>query len=236
MSAAKKSHKQDKATSGAGDQSKNPANGIGVSGFGDRFREAMQGVKAVDLARGTGIPAQTIDGYKNGAMPSADRALAIADFLSVEFRWLIAGVGSKYGEKRNAIGEFIDVPQYDITKFTEFGKPDPETVSIPASLLRDAARGIDGGIWLAKMPTALRPLAQEGDLLICRDANEAIQDRRFYIFLFDGRPVVRRTLFTPDGLQLRGEDDGDATTIAPHDLEHIRPVARVLSAITVNNV
>ena len=63
--------------------------------FIDRLESALKktGISQKDLAEHIGIRRPTIsDWKKNGAVPSADICLKIADFLHVSFRWLVAGV------------------------------------------------------------------------------------------------------------------------------------------------
>lgn len=206
--------------------------------FAERLRAAMveKGLKNSALADGAGISRQLVSEYATGKkIAGADNLFSLADFLDVQARWLLRGQGERY---RGATSEAAEetLPRFDLFGFGENGKPEPaEMVAIPRPILQSIK--VSSGLWLAEMPNAAMPsLAQEGELLVCRDPEEILQDRRVYVFQFDGRPVVRRVYVRPDGLQLRSEDDSDTIQLAPEDLEHLRPIARVLSAIAIHRV
>ena len=59
--------------------------------FSARLREAIGAQSPAAVARAAGFTKQTMDGYLKGSMPSADRAIALADALDVPLRWLITG-------------------------------------------------------------------------------------------------------------------------------------------------
>ena len=63
-------------------------------GIGDRLRDAIhqRKLKSTHVAKACGISPSTFDGYFKTAMPSADKALRIAEYLDVDVQWLITGV------------------------------------------------------------------------------------------------------------------------------------------------
>lgn len=204
--------------------------------FSERMREAMsvKGYKNSELAEASGISRQLISEYLSGKkIAGADNLFTIADTLDVQARWLLRGEGDRDRAHRSTNADHL-LPRFDLFRFSEHGKPEPaEMVSIPATILQ--ALKVQSGLWLAEMPSSAMPsLAQEGELLICRDPDEVIQDRRVYIFVIDGRPLVRKAYVRPEGLQLRSEEDGDTILVTPSELEQVRPVGRVLSAISVH--
>jgi transcriptional regulator with XRE-family HTH domain len=234
MNVARKSHKRDNPLTSEPRQATNPINGIDASGFSERLKAALAGRVAAEVGRATGIPAQTIGGYLKGAIPSADRALALADELGVNYRWLIAGIDAPAPQPADEDNVRID--RYDAFSFSEHGKGDPaEEIVIPRWLLSSVKQS--NGVWLCEMPSdALPSVAAEGEMVICRDADIPLQDRRVYIFLIDGRPVVRRVFVRPDGLQLAGETDDAMINIRAEDADQVVPVARVLAAISLHQV
>lgn len=206
--------------------------------FSERLRDAMRekGYRNSDLADEAEISRQLISEYTSGKkIAGADNLFTIADCLGVQARWLLRGEGERDRATRGATSTEEQIPKFDLFKFSEHGKPEPsEMVSIPTNILHSLK--VRSGIWLAEMPSSAMPsLAQEGELLVCRDPDEIIQDRRVYVFVIDGRPLVRKAYVRPEGLQLRSEDDGDTILVTPSELEQIRPIGRVLSAISVHS-
>lgn len=122
--------------------------------------------------------------------------------------------------------------------FDEYGKgPRIEQVSVPATWLL-AATKTTTGLWLTEMPSdALPSVAREGETIICRDPETPLQDRRVYIFLLDGRPIVRRVAFQPNQVVLRGEDEADTITLRPEELEErLMPAGRILATVRLDQV
>lgn len=206
----------------------------GNEAFADRLKVALSGRNQSEVARALEIAGSTLHRYLGGAMPAADTALRLARTLNVQPEWLIEGTGPMRpgAEIIGVGGDVVLLPRYDLFAFSEHGKPEPVGhLALPATWLAQSMRSTTG-LWLAEMPNdALPSLAREGDTLICRDADPVLQDRRVYIFLLDGRPIVRRAFVKADGLQLRGETHDDTIFIGLHEAEHLRPAGRVLSAI-----
>lgn len=210
---------------------------VDAAAFGARLSAAIseKGLRNTDVAERSGLSRQIISEYANGQkVAGADNLFAIADALGVYARWLLRGEGPQAANLPT--DDMVQLPRYDLFEFGEHGKPAPsETVPLPAAWLRAAVKTTTA-LWLAEMPSDAMPsLAREGELLVCRDPEPQLQDRRVYIFLLDGRPLVRRAFVRPEGLQLRSEDDSDTIVIAPQNLEQVIPVGRVLSAIAIHN-
>jgi transcriptional regulator with XRE-family HTH domain len=71
----------------------------GKMGFNEFLKGELEykGMLVKELARATGIPKQTLDKYllSNGNMPSADKAVAIAQALGVSVEYLVTGKNGK---------------------------------------------------------------------------------------------------------------------------------------------
>lgn len=68
-----------------------------LDGFADRIQQALSGRSLAWLASETGISTSMMSEYKKGKVPGADKALAIAEVLSVSLKWLLTGEGSRDG-------------------------------------------------------------------------------------------------------------------------------------------
>src|SRR5690606_37019417 len=148
--------------------------------------------------------------------------------------WLILGEAA--GPAPADDSDRLVLPRYDLFQFSEYGKPAPEEM-VP--LRREWLMGVraTSGLWLADMPADVTDVAREGDTLVCQDVSPPLVDGRTYIFLLDGRPIVRRVQFRPEGLLLKTGDPAIEPILLSEDrLEHLFPVARVLGSITLNHV
>jgi hypothetical protein len=177
--------------------------------------------------------------YTAGAkIAGADNLFSLADALGVRPRWLIRGEGEMLDAVAADNAGFVSLPRYDVFQFGEYGKGvAEETVQLPASWLQAAVK-TTSGLWIAEMPSdALPSVAREGETIICRDPETPLQDRRVYIFLLDGRPIVRRVAFQPNQVVLRGEDEADTITLRPEELEErLMPAGRILATVRLDQV
>lgn len=187
-----------------------------------------------------GVAPSTIQRYLAGSIPAADIAIKLARELGVRVEWLIAGEEPVRAFEEPSTGDDAAVllDRYDVFSFGEYGKgPRVEQVSVPAAWLM-AATKTTSGLWLTEMPSdALPEVAREGETIICRDPENPLQDRRVYIFLLDGRPIVRRIAFQPNQVVLRAEDEADTITLRPDELEErLRPAGRILATVRLDQV
>lgn len=233
--ASKKSTKADNMHAEAGRQRAD------ASAFGERLRSAMARIslKNAELARRAGVSPQMVSEYTAGAkIAGADNLFSLADALGVRPRWLIRGEGEMLDAVAADNAGFVNLPRYDVFQFGEYGKGvAEETVQLPASWLQAAVK-TTSGLWIAEMPSdALPSVAREGETIICRDPETPLQDRRVYIFLLDGRPIVRRVAFQPNQVVLRGEDEADTITLRPEELEErLMPAGRILATVRLDQV
>lgn len=209
-----------------------------LDAFAARLHEAMQekSLKPSALAEASGVSRQLVSEYLGAKkLAGADNLFAIADALGVQARWLLRGEGDR---ERAGVetADVVAMPQYDLFAFSEYGKGAPiADVLVPRWLLASFKQ--TSGLWLCEMPSnALPSLAAEGEMIVCREPEPTLQDRRIYIFLIDGRPVIRKLMVRPEGLQLTSEGDDDTILIRPEETEHVVPIGRVLASISLHQV
>lgn len=211
----------------------------GASAFAERLQVALKGRVLARIADQVGIAPSTIQRYLGGSIPAADTAFKLARVLDVRVEWLIAGEGPiNYPAEAAGDDAEVALPRFDVFSFGEYGKgPAVETVRVPAAWLM-AVTKTTAGLWLTEMPSgALPEVAREGETIICRDPETPLQDRRVYIFLLDGRPIVRRVAFQPNAVVLRGEDEADTITLRPEELEQrLMPAGRILATVRLDQV
>lgn len=212
--------------------------------FSARLRSALEkaGKDWASLARETGLPTSTINDMAKGTIPRADRGVKVARALGRTLEWLITGVDDrKTGQLSDAAdSDWVFLPRYDLLAFEAHGKPEPvESIPVRKDWLAKAVRQTTG-LWLTEMPSeAMEDVAHEGDLILCRDAPPPLLDGRVYVFLLDGRPIVRRVAQTQRGrLVLKATDPTiDPMTFRLDELESalegLAPVGRVLGSITL---
>lgn len=198
----------------------------------------MAGRPAAHVARAVGIAPQTLDGYLRGAIPGADRAVALADELKVDVRWLVTGEDPRAGRAGAGGDDWVILPRYDLYDFSGPEKPAPvEEVAVRRDWLAGVARATTG-LWLTDMPSNAMPeIGREGDSLVCQDVTPPLVEGRAYAVLLDGRPVIRRISMRPEGLVLKAGDPAiDPITLTGEDVEALTPLGRVLGAISLKVV
>jgi transcriptional regulator with XRE-family HTH domain len=210
--------------------------------FGERIRAAMarKSLTNSDVARVSGISRQLVSEYAGGQkVAGADNLFSIADALEVYPRWLIRGEGEMAPSPQpQEAADLVALPRFNVHTFGEYGKGQPvETVRVPAAWLAASVKS-STGLWLTEMPSdALPDVAREGETIICRDPETPLQDRRVYIFLLDGRPIVRRISFQPHAIILRAEDEADTITLRPDEMaDRLMPAGRILATVRLDQV
>lgn len=202
--------------------------------FSARLREAMGPMAPASLAKATGFRPQLISKYLAGAMPGADKAVKIAQVLDVPVEWLVTGSISHSPNVMIAaeMADWVTVPHYRLSEFTDSAKPDPiESVPLRKDWLNRNARA-STNLWLTELPSTIEGIGEEGDTILCRDAETHYQEG-VYLYFFDGIPIVRKVAGPMPG-QL-----GEQATPWLAQVEEnpgLRLVARVLGTIKLRPV
>lgn len=188
----------------------------------------MANVAPVEIARRAGLRRQMVDKYLKGVMPGADKAIRLAHALDVPVEWLITGEtpASRAGLIAADEADWVIVPHYRLGEFTETGKPEPvETVPLRKDWLNRNARA-STNLWLTELPsTLIEGLGEEGDTILCRDA-QVKEGEGTYLYFYDGLPIVRR--FEAPKL---GMAEPQSWAWEPEDPPGMRIVARILGTI-----
>lgn len=161
-------------------------------------------------------------------MPGADTMLRIARALDVPVEWLITG---EHPAKRPGLiaadeADWVIVPRYRLSEFTEIAKPDPvETVPLRKDWLNRNARA-SNGLWLTELPpTTIEGLGEEGDTILCRDVSVK-EGEGTYLYFYDGMPLVRQFKVPKIGMAEAPSWGWEAD-----DPPGMRVVARILGTI-----
>jgi transcriptional regulator with XRE-family HTH domain len=107
----------------------------GEKQLANRLLEAMGDESQVGFARKAGVSGSTFRKYLEGAMPSADRLVAMADVAGVTVEWLAAGRGPKL--RRDLVAAL---------RAAEQGAPAGEAPAIDLALLRTAIQAVEEGL------------------------------------------------------------------------------------------
>lgn len=202
--------------------------------WGARIVEALGGKSQAWLAREAGIGTRTISDIIAKTMPSALYAVLIARALDVPVEWLITGevsTGTR-GLIAADAADWVVVPHYRLAEFSESAKPEPiEQVPLRKDWLNRNARTATK-LWLTELPTAVEGLGEEGDTILCRDADHHAQEG-VYLYFLDGIPLVRSFKLAAAG-QLADAQQGWAWQ--PDEPTGMRLVARVLGTIKLRPV
>jgi|GEM_PF-5552220 len=202
-----------------------------TSGFAGRLRAAIGMRRASEVARAVGIPQQTLDNYLKGAAPNAERALALADELGVNIRWLIKGEGQRSVVEQSD-ADWLVLFRFDMAKFEPGDIPPPvEKMRIRREWISRAVHTTHR-LWLTTLLSDAMPeIGREGDLVLCQDAQPELSDGHVYVLLLDGRPIVRRVQVRPEGLMLKAGPETEPITIAADSQQMLAPVGRILASV-----
>lgn len=196
--------------------------------MGDRIAMALANRDRTWLAQATGIPASTLHDYVRGAMPSADRAFAIAMALNVSLEWLIAGTQT---QQVGAEPQRIELPFFaDASAMS--GLPDEQMI-LPRRWL-EAAFGPVWQPYLTAMPThRLRGLPPPGSLVLCEGIIEVpLSEGGIYLLHLPEGITARRLSMGIDGKLQAGDDTGSALPIPSVDRQTPpRLIGRVLGTL-----
>lgn len=94
--------------------------------FAERLSAAIEATdeKAVDIARATDIPVQTISDYCSGVLPrNCNDGCKIADYLSCDSNWLLRGDEAIHGSRRLLI-KLLELATIDAVDGVVTLKPD----------------------------------------------------------------------------------------------------------------
>lgn len=183
------------------------------------------------MAQEIGISKSTLHDYLSGAIPSADRAFAIARVLDVSPAWLVTG--SKSSDFQG--DEWVLLTFYDLQRSIY---PRDLRVLGEVPMRRDWLTQLAGSIdqlWVSIMPASrMAEVARPGDPILCQSV-QSLEDGGVYIFAGPSqpfvRPWVRRVSYSSAGLVLReGRDWPDATELGEMEQEDLIPLGRIVAA------
>lgn len=227
-----------------------PQHDISENTLAGRIRSKLGTRDVAWLVRNSGVPSSTVHSILAGTIPRADNGLKIANALECSLEWLLSGVDRQApaaaANNRRATdsnladaaeADWVMLPRYNPFEFGPDGKPEPiGRQPFRKDWLARSVR-VTNNLWLCDMPSEAMPdVAHEGDTLLCHDDVTPLGDGRVYLFLLDGRPIVRRVQIRPEGLVLTSTDPSIAPMIFRADdmegaMEGLAPVARVLGSI-----
>ncbi len=157
-------------------------------------------------------------------MPSADRALRMADVLGVDPKWLILGsagkgdAGANLSDSPPALYEMAEPEPADGWQATPYYRLMDIIAGAPAIpstrlWLREAwmrrlnADGLD--VWITDMPPSFAPhFPLEGEPVLCAAAGALYEDA-VYLVQFDGAVSARRLVITGGKPMLLGASPDD---------------------------
>ena len=176
-----------------------------------------------EIAKSIGVDPKALYANKKGAMPSADRAFALADTLGVSPRWFATGVGPMRGMEVPPLdpARWVLLPLYDLAAFDR--RESISQIAFPPVLEMVPVRRADlarlhitrSEVWLIEMPTNILPsVARQGELLVCQDSGIGFHDRSVIILAFGGDPsIIRRVVRASDGTSTLQADDPSVPAI-----------------------
>ena len=186
--------------------------------FSARLREAMGDESVSSFARRCDIPEASMRGYVKGRIPSADKALRLADEAHVSFEWLVSGRGDKRSVKtvpspthdvdKNKTeiirfdvsdnhSEFSLVSRLDVQASAGNGsvgasEEQMEQLAFQSSWLR--SRGINpvNARILSVRGDSMEETIRDGDILLVDTSIDRIKDNSIYVLVYGEMVLVKR--------------------------------------------
>ncbi|WP_439532078.1 helix-turn-helix domain-containing protein [Polymorphobacter sp.] len=215
--------------------SRNEASEKSRTAWGARIEEALGARSKAWLAREAGITSSTLNDIIARTKMEAGNALRLAQALDVPLEWLISGELAKTGHGLVAADEadWVMVPHFRLAEFTETGKPEPWATTPIRKDWLNRTLYTSTNLFITELPAhQLEGLGEEGDPILCRDAQHH-QEEGFYLYFWDGTPLVRR--FTGPPLQQLGEVQR-SWQWEPDDPSSLRIAGRILANLKVRPV
>tara|TARA_R110001592_G_scaffold104697_1_gene294582 strand:+ start:74461 stop:75108 length:648 start_codon:yes stop_codon:yes gene_type:complete len=191
--------------------------------FSIRLIELIGDESKASFAKKCGFSEGALKNYLNDSMPSADKALRIADVCGVNFRWLVDGIGPK---KQDTSEEsvYIGIPRYDARlaagagAFNERARRIDDIPFTREFLQRKLGRNTaDGLAILEARGDSMEPTIGDGDLVLVDRHQDAPEDG-IMAFVLDDTAYVKRIRNIPDGIEVIS----DNRVYEPYRLDHAR--------------
>lgn len=164
-----------------------------LTAWGARIVSLLDGRSQAWLARQAGVTTSSVSDIVTKSMPAVDTAIKIAQALDVTTEFLFTGENNTGASPLISADEadWVMLPRYRLGEFSESAKPEPiETIPIRRDWLNQNAR-VASNLWLTDLPSSVEGIGEEGDPILCRDAETHYQEG-WYLYFFDGMPIVRK--------------------------------------------
>lgn len=204
-------------------------------GIQDRLIELMGDSSKASFSKRCGFSVGALNNYLSGSMPSADKAMRIADVCGVRLEWLIHGAGPKYPEPPAAVS-YGEVPRYDLAlaaghgSFVDRAELLDHIPFTQAFLRRKLGRAsVDGLVMLDAKGDSMEPTIGDGDLVMVDTRDRALQDGIMAFVLNDVARIKRLRPLMTGGLEIISDNDKvyRPETMQPADLLDLQIIGRV---------
>jgi phage repressor protein C with HTH and peptisase S24 domain len=166
-------------------------------GIQDRLIELMGDSSKASFSKRCGFSVGALNNYLSGSMPSADKAMRIAEVCGVRLEWLIHGEGPKHPEPPAAVS-YGEVPRYDLAlaaghgSFVDRAELLDHIPFTQAFLRRKLGRGsVDGLVMLDARGDSMEPTIGDGDLVMV-DTNDTQLRDGLMAYVLDDVAFIKR--------------------------------------------
>lgn len=196
-----------------------------MANFGERLESLLESrnISGRDLARRIGVTTGTISGWRNGAYPSADKAVKIAEVFNTSVEYLITG------SERDRKGTFT-VPLLDQELSAGHGDflPDDDIIKgfvrIPESLMRAYGTKLAA---LTVRGDSMEPTLHNGDIVVSTsmgwDSSEGI-----YSIRLNGMGYVKRLQMGDGKILVKSDNPAYGTIEVPFESENFEVIGKIV--------
>jgi len=202
--------------------------------FSVRLIELIGDESKAAFAKKCGFSEGALKNYLNGSMPSADKALRIADICGVNFRWLVDGDGPKETDTSEDPA-YIGIPRYDARVGAGNGAFNdrarlidyiPFTKDFLAKRL--GRTSTDGLVMIEARGDSMEPTIGDGDLVLIDQAETEIGDG-VMAYVLDDTAYVKRVRWMLDGIEIISDnrDVYEPIFVARNRMDAFKVIGRV---------
>lgn len=216
-----------------------------ANGFADRVDAALGRRTMKWLSEKTGISASMLSDYRKGKTPGADKALAIAEVLDADLRWLLTGSGSAVADSQLAhrsAGSDLDSVSIDSIDlrygmggtFVDIGEVEVDQASFSRAWLRKFTHSPPEMLFTTSgVGDSMEPTINDHDVVIIDRSERTLKDalgEKIWALTFGNVGMIKRLRPMPDGtVKLMSDNQSVRDEIATD--QELRIVGRVVAVV-----
>jgi phage repressor protein C with HTH and peptisase S24 domain len=200
--------------------------------FIQRLCEIRGDMSTRAFSRACGLTNSIVRKYFSGSIPSADKAVKIADAMGVNLRWLITGEGEK-SVSGNQVKKELKIINSDFGDFYNNVEDDVFTsFLVPENLFNCMGVNSDAVTGFFIKTESMLPTFKVGDIVFVDASLKKIKDGGVYVFEYQNKDFIKRLQVI--GKKVRVISDNSATypSFIVDDVSELKIIGRIKSKLS----